>query len=182
MKASTKPGTPKRKAAPASKASGQIHPIILYPFRNPADYTHLEELYRLASRLDADRETYARPVTVMDRKTYFSVEDDAAFQRFRKDVVAKHSDLLDAWCVDTCQMWYSGLGAAHERGGAEDVYWLSPGDFNGWNPTSHPMKQGPDKVWFVQMELKPGHHPQRPERAGVVGPGERSVGRLRARQ
>lgn len=134
MKASTKPGTPKRKAAPAAKASGLIHPIIIYPFRNPADYSHLEELYRLVSRLDADRETYARPVTVMDRKTYFSVEHDAAFQRFRKSVVAKHSDLLDAWCVDTCQMWYSGLGAAHERGGAEDVYWLIPGDFNYGTP------------------------------------------------
>jgi len=27
-------------------------------------------------------------------------------------------------------MWYSGLGTAYERGGAEDVYWLIPGDFN----------------------------------------------------
>ena len=32
------------------------------------------------------------------------------------------------------------------------------GDFNGWNPTSHPMKQGPDKVWILQIELKLGHH------------------------
>jgi hypothetical protein len=27
-------------------------------------------------------------------------------------------------------MWYSGLGAAFEKGGPEDVYWLIPGDFN----------------------------------------------------
>lgn len=32
------------------------------------------------------------------------------------------------------------------------------GDFNEWNPTSHPMKQGPDKVWLIQIELKHGHH------------------------
>lgn len=32
------------------------------------------------------------------------------------------------------------------------------GDFNQWNPSAHPMKQGPDKVWVAQVELKPGHH------------------------
>jgi hypothetical protein len=37
---------------------------------------------------------------------------------------------MDAWCVDTCQMWYSGLGLAFEKGSSEDVYWLIPGDFN----------------------------------------------------
>jgi hypothetical protein len=32
--------------------------------------------------------------------------------------------------VDTCQMWYCGLGRAFERGQPGDVYWLIPGDFN----------------------------------------------------
>ena len=32
------------------------------------------------------------------------------------------------------------------------------GDFNGWNPAAHPMKQMPDKAWFLTMELKHGHH------------------------
>jgi 1,4-alpha-glucan branching enzyme len=32
------------------------------------------------------------------------------------------------------------------------------GDFNQWNPASHPMKQGPDKAWTLQVELKHGHH------------------------
>lgn len=32
------------------------------------------------------------------------------------------------------------------------------GDFNGWNPTATPMKQGPDKAWSVMLELKHGHH------------------------
>lgn len=32
------------------------------------------------------------------------------------------------------------------------------GDFNSWNPESHPMKQMPDKAWLLTVELKHGHH------------------------
>ena len=32
------------------------------------------------------------------------------------------------------------------------------GDFNGWNPMTNPMKQMPDKAWFLTLELKHGHH------------------------
>jgi 1,4-alpha-glucan branching enzyme len=32
------------------------------------------------------------------------------------------------------------------------------GDFNGWNPLAHPMKQMPDRSWLVMVELKHGHH------------------------
>jgi len=32
------------------------------------------------------------------------------------------------------------------------------GDFNQWNPTSHPMKQMPDRTWLLNVELKHGHH------------------------
>ena len=32
------------------------------------------------------------------------------------------------------------------------------GDFNQWNPTAHPMRQMPDKAWFISVELKHGHH------------------------
>jgi hypothetical protein len=66
----------------------------------------------------------------MDRKTFFANEWNKQFLEFRKHQVAKYSDILDAWCVDTCQMWYTGLGAAFERGGPDDTYWLIPGDFN----------------------------------------------------
>src|SRR5260221_10317749 len=66
----------------------------------------------------------------MDRKTHSSSEQDKRFLDFRKNTVAQHSEILDAWCVDTCQMWYSGLGLAFEKGGDDDVYWLIPGDFN----------------------------------------------------
>lgn len=97
----------------------------------PRDYADLEALYeQLISRLAADPKTYARPITVMDRKTFYSMAKSKAFMNFRDRTVARDSDILDEWCVDTCQMWYSGLGKALEEGKAGDVYWLIPGDFN----------------------------------------------------
>lgn len=114
-----------RKAPPA-----RIHPVVIYPFRPRKDYRDLEGLYQLVARLDSEKETYARPITVMDRKTHSAQARDRRFLRFRERTVSRHSDILDAWCVDTCQMWYSGLGLAFERGCPNDVYWLIPGDFN----------------------------------------------------
>ena len=120
---------------PAPSARPVIHPVVIYPFRQPTDHADLEELYRLIARLDGQRSRYARPITVIDRKTHFANAGDEAFLSFRADRVAKHSDILDAWCVDTCQMWYAGLGLAYERGKPGDVYWLVPGDFNYGTPT-----------------------------------------------
>lgn len=129
--ASRKATRPKadRQAAPKPSQTF-IHPVVIYPFRQPAQYTDLEELYRLVARLATQRDTYARPITVMDRKTYHAMARNRRFQDFRSRTVAAVSDVLDAWCVDTCQMWYCGLGMAFERGGPRDVYWLIPGDFN----------------------------------------------------
>src|SRR5262245_41363760 len=114
----------------SSTAHTKIHPVVIYPFRQPGDYSDLEQLYQLVARLDAEKNTYTRPITVMDRKTYFANEENKTFLDFRKNTVARHSEISDAWCVDTCQMWYSGLGMAFEKGGPDDVYWLIPGDFN----------------------------------------------------
>jgi hypothetical protein len=131
--------SPARKLAPRAKSSGsktaptpsgKIHPVVIYPYRQSADYSGLKLLYQLIARLDAEKEVYARPLTVIDRKTHFANEGSKTFLEFREKTVARHSDILDAWGVDTCQMWYTGLGAAFERGGPEDVYWLIPGDFN----------------------------------------------------
>jgi len=113
-----------------SAKHAKIHPVVIYPFRQPGHYSDLEELYRLIARLDQEKDTYARPITVLDRKTHFAMEGNKAFLEFRNNTVARHSDILDAWCVDTCQMWCSGLGLAFEKGGPDDVYWLIPGDFN----------------------------------------------------
>src|SRR5881396_4268318 len=115
---------------PKTATRAKIHPVVIYPFRQPGHYSDLEELYQLIARLDEDKETYARTITVVDRKTHYSMEANKAFIDFRKDTVARHSDVLDAWCVDTCQMWCSGLGLAFEQGGPDDVYWLIPGDFD----------------------------------------------------
>jgi hypothetical protein len=104
--------------------------VVIYPFKQPRDYSDLAQLYGLIARLDGDKARYARPLTVMDRKTHYAMEGSPAFLKFRRDTVARHSDLVDAWCVDTCQMWYAGLGRAFELGGPQDVYWLIPGDFN----------------------------------------------------
>lgn len=122
------PAAPRTKTRPTSSA--KIHPVVIYPFRQPGHYSDLEELYELIARLDADKDTYARPITVVDRKTCYAMEGNKAFLDFRKSTVARHSDILDAWCVDTCQMWNSGLGTAFDQGGPDDVYWLIPGDFN----------------------------------------------------
>ncbi len=121
-----------RREAKTSEPSipGKIHPVIIYPFRQGADYSDLEDLYQMVARLDEEKEKYARPLTVMDRKTHYSMEQNKRFLEFKRSVVGRHSDILDAWCVDTCQMWYAGLGKAFEEGGSEDVYWLIPGDFN----------------------------------------------------
>jgi hypothetical protein len=118
----------------SSTRGGLIHPVVIYPFKPAGDYSDLEGLYQLIARLDADRTRYARPITVLDRKTHYALERDKSYLAFRKNVVARHSEILDAWCVDTCQMWYSGLGMAFEKGGSRDVYWLIPGDFNYGTP------------------------------------------------
>lgn len=122
-----------------AKRPALVHPVVIYPFRQPEDFEDLEQLYRLVARLDSQRDVYARPITVMDRKTSSSLPANrqSRFQSFRKGTVAKSSDILDVWCVDTCQMWYSGLGMAFDRGTPRDVYWLIPGDFNYGSPMGH---------------------------------------------
>lgn len=124
-----KPG-PQRAHSPA----GKIHPVVIYPFRQPGDYADLQALYQLVQQLSADKDRYARPITVLDRKTYYSMAGNQAFHDFRRHTLTRCSEVLDAWAVDTCQMWYAGLGAAFEQGGPRDVYWLIPGDFNYGTP------------------------------------------------
>lgn len=122
----------RKKTGPAK--GGKIHPVVIYPFRQPGDNSNLEQLYQLIARLNRDKKVYARPITVIDRKTHYANEDNKRYLDFRKKTVARHSDILDAWCVDTCQMWYSGLGMAFEKGAPGDVYWLIPGDFDYGTP------------------------------------------------
>lgn len=130
-KAGSSNSSAKAERPPAEKAPrGRTHPVIIYPYQHPQEYADLEELYKMVERFTSDTERYARPITVIDRKTSTRKAGDQRFQNFRNDTVARCSDIVDAWCVDTCQMWYSGLGAAYDRGGPDDVYWLIPGDFD----------------------------------------------------
>jgi 1,4-alpha-glucan branching enzyme len=39
---------------------------------------------------------------------------------------------------------------------ADTVYLM--GDFNGWDPFSHPMEKQLDGAWFLQVPLSHGHH------------------------
>jgi len=138
----TAPANQKSRSASSKKRSAiaavaKIHPVIIYPFQPPGNYTDLEALYQLVARLDADKGLYARPITVLDRKTHYALDANKAFHNFKRGVVSRYSDILDVWCVDTCQMWYSGLGLAFEQGGKDDVYWLIPGDFNYGMPVGH---------------------------------------------
>lgn len=121
----------------ASMDKGKIHPIVVFPFSWRTGNKDLELLYtELIARLADDQSTYARPITVMDYKTYYSNSRykfdekwNQDFEDFLNDIVKKSSDIIFEWSVDTCQMWNSGFGAAFNKGGSADVYWLIPGDF-----------------------------------------------------
>lgn len=156
-----KPRSTKRPSRPApfrtrGKAAkvGKIHPVIIYPFRQPKSYSDLESLYGLVEHLDADRARYHRPITVMDRKTFYSNARNQAFREFRAETLQRLTDVVDAWCVDTCQMWYSGLGPAFEKGGPNDVYWLIPGDFNYGTPVGQEVLSRLHDLPEIILELE----------------------------
>ena len=130
-----------KQSLPLCAKTQRIHPIIIYPYTQSKSYKDLEVLYtNFVKKLDEDKDCYARPITVMNRQTYYTngrykYEKDGAwndkFLNFRKDIIKEYSDILDAWCVDTCQMWLAGLGYAYDnRKSGEDIYWMIPGDFN----------------------------------------------------
>jgi hypothetical protein len=117
----------------------QIHPIIIYPFSHPNDVSDIEMLYtELIAALNEDKDKYAKPITVMNRQTYYknikwvhNPGKKKAFEEFRNTIISAHSKILDVWSVDTCQMWLAGFGAAYDDNNTgDDVYWLIPGDFN----------------------------------------------------
>lgn len=123
-----------RKNRVVKQREGRIHAVITYPFHHPTDLGDLEHLYGMIARLDADKATYARPITVIDRKTREAMSKSKRHVNFREKTIAGCSDIVDAWCVDTCQMWYTGLGEAFDRGRSGDTYWVIPGDFNYGSP------------------------------------------------
>jgi len=143
----------KRLLKPSRSRGALIHPVVIYPFRPPADYADLHALYRLVRRLAADQDRYARPLTVLDRKTHYAMQGNKAFHDFRHHTLTRCSEILDVWAVDTCQMWYAGLGAAFERGGPQDVYWLIPGDFNYGTKVGQEVLSGLHDLPEIILEL-----------------------------
>ena len=115
-----------------------IHPIIIYPFTHPRDPKHVRALYENLIVSLAGNKRYAKPITVVNRQTHYTntlwkydQKLNADFRAFRNDPLLKYSQVIDAWCVDTCQMWLAGLGAAYDdHGTGDDAYWLIPGDFD----------------------------------------------------
>jgi hypothetical protein len=67
------------KTRTASSKPALIHPVVIYPFRPTNDYADLEELYRLVAQLDSRKQTYARPITVIDRKTHTAALRDKRY-------------------------------------------------------------------------------------------------------
>src|SRR5438445_11564207 len=122
----------KVRATASKKSSGavaKVHPVIIYPFKPARKYVDLEALYQLVARLDADIHLYARPITVLDRKTHYALDSDKACHNFRRDVVAKYTVILDVWWVVTFEMLISDLGLAFDQGRTDDVTCLITGDF-----------------------------------------------------
>ncbi len=150
----TRTPTSRTRRTAAHPAGALTHPVIIYPYQQPESYGDLKQLYDLIAKLAASKEVYARPITVMDRKTYYANAADKQFMDFREKTVAQCSDIVDAWCVDTCQMWYSGLGAAFERGKNDDVYWLIPGDFNYGSTVGHEVLSHLHDLPEICLELQ----------------------------
>lgn len=120
----------------------RIHPIIIYPFSHPQKTNHLEALYKKIREIcDNQDGNYCTPITVLNRQTIDRVSQGmkqseaelakSRFNDFLETEIKPYSTIVEAWCVDTCQMWLTGLGKASDENTAlAAVYWLIPGDFD----------------------------------------------------
>jgi hypothetical protein len=124
-----------------SQTSRRIHPIVIYPFSHPRNTDHLRALYEVLYRLCEGDPRFHRPITVLNRQTVDRVsppkmtpaqkkQSQRLFEDFLSREIAPYSSIERTWCVDTCQMWLTGLGRAFDGNDAvAAVYWLIPGDF-----------------------------------------------------
>lgn len=155
-----------QKTESVKKRKPRIHPLVIYPYTQAKDYSDLRALYdNLIRPLSEDHETYAKPITIMNRQTYYNNArykfDDKwnkEFIQFINDYVEKYSELVNSWSVDSCQMWLDGFGMAFDKNSSgEDVYWLIPGDFNystkEGNEVIHELRKLPDAVLNHDQDL-----------------------------
>src|SRR4029077_18384142 len=128
----------------------RIHPIVIYPFSHPQDTNHIKALYdSLEKCCSRPNGKFFRPITVLNRQTADrgikpkmsktqAQETPHKFDDFLAKEVETRSEIIQSWCVDTCQMWLTGLGQAFDRNNAlAAVYWLIPGDFNYDSPEGY---------------------------------------------
>ena len=143
----------------AATTGRKIHPIVIYPYSHPRDPRHLEELYgKLLRGIASNPGKYAKPLTVVNQQTYHRNSENPAFRKLLTDYVEPYSDILQAWSVDTCQMWLHGFGTAFDaRQTVYDVYWLIPGDFFYADKAGQEVLQNfegiPDVVYTGQAEM-----------------------------
>jgi hypothetical protein len=113
-----------------------IRPIVIYPFLHPEKTDHLNALYQ---KLDEKKKKtdviYDSPTTVVNRQTYYRNCKNQSFLKMYGSVKSYSSSVVDAWCVDTCQMWLAGFGVTFDRSFTQDnsedaIFWLIPGDFD----------------------------------------------------
>lgn len=146
-----------------------IHPIIIYPYKDPSDKKHLGRLYEWLNDLKQEFPSdYYRPITVISGDTEYrntkwandkAKEED--YKNFRKDTVEANSEIIVSWNVDTCQRWLCGFGRAIEEKSKnvhdQDVYWLIPGDFDYASDNGEAMltemSQLPLQVYEGQCDL-----------------------------
>lgn len=120
-----------------------IQPVVIYPYGNPHcdALGHLEYLYKGLDGLAEDNQQYVRPITVVNCQTRdrSTAEERALFDG---EITRVSQDVIEAWCVDTCQAWLAGLGGACDRYGdnaGNVVYWLVPGDFDYASPNGRAL-------------------------------------------
>ena len=116
----------------------KIHPIIIYPYAQPRGTKDLLALFDWIEKTSKESDRYAKPITVVNRQTFYR-NRKTCNKNFLKayERIKEQSHIVDAWSVDTCQMWLAGFGHAYDNRSSpsDDVYWLIPGDFNYASPS-----------------------------------------------
>ncbi|MEM7222409.1 MAG: hypothetical protein AAF495_05485 [Pseudomonadota bacterium] len=122
-----------------SDSESRVYPIIMYPYRHEeGTKKNLVALFEWLRNLAGREKMYADPITVVNRQTYYRNAKHKSFIQ-TYEYLQDRSEIVDAWSVDTCQMWMAGFGHAYDkgrdcsgngRGHTSNVFWLIPGDFD----------------------------------------------------
>ena len=124
----------------------KIHPIIIYPFRQPQDLRGITELFdKINDLVVKEPDKYLPPVTIVNNQTKYRnslafaggrLGNPGLVNSYQKAIqaIGGKSTITYTWAVDTCAMWLRGFGDAFEQayavGNVNDIFWLIPGDFD----------------------------------------------------